>query len=712
MTSTSAATEYIKKSADLREAGRVDEALLAAKRAISLDEEDPNAWWQLAQATWERDGAAAAIPHLKKTVLLADGFAFGWHKLGGAYKGAGMIDKAVESWEQAVEADSDRSESWEELVDAYAIREKAGDDDKLFEALKALERLGHVHGSRWNQLGNCYFDNKQHQLAIRCYKHYAAEAGGYVAFYNLAQSLNSQTVQQRADAIDAWRRAEIAGSKDEDAKTRLKTWLPRALELRQRVMAGRRVLLAQDEWYASYVNPLELLCLMGDEDLEELDAKAIQKAKKKLLQEIELEDGVVEWMPGLKIDRSRAIKVSDELLDNKLASYQRLVAENRELCSFLSRGDISFFLVSAETSPIDLLEQFEDESWGFAGWLSEKFSVQYDLVLTKALESRDVNAIEALLSGRRLVLPEHEDRCFEGAQRQVSRMIEPLAEARSSAEKAKPSVVAIKALLERDNLGRIVSLLPQHFQDVQNELAGVIRTMSVTAHNKHGDTDLAKEVLAIGKELATRSPAMLHRIEEDEKTLEEMLAEQSKHDASIEYRGEIYKITRKAVIFGKRTMSVEDVRKIRFGIVGKRDTNGPGLEFNMDVVGKDESRLSLGWTAYKDIEKQEELFKGLQDAALNYLIPPILENIESDLDQGHVVKIGAAMCKKQGVQFEIEGWFNSKKIVCPWQRLKVSLSNGQLTVSDPTERKALHEMSIATTDNALALFFLISKYQN
>lgn len=405
MTSTSAATEYIKKSADLREAGRVDEALLAAKRAISLDEEDPNAWWQLAQATWERDGAAAAIPHLKKTVLLADGFAFGWHKLGGAYKGAGMIDKAVESWEQAVEADSDRSESWEELVDAYAIREKAGDDDKLFEALKALERLGHVHGSRWNQLGNCYFDNKQHQLAIRCYKHYAAEAGGYVAFYNLAQSLNSQTVQQRADAIDAWRRAEIAGSKDEDAKTRLKTWLPRALELRQRVMTGRRVLLAQDEWYASYVNPLELLCLMGDEDLEELDAKAIQKAKKKLLQEIELEDGVVEWMPGLKIDRSRAIKVSDELLDNKLASYQRLVAENRELCSFLSRGDISFFLVSAETSPIDLLEQFEDESWGFAGWLSEKFSVQYDLVLTKALESRDVNAIEALLSGRRLVLP-------------------------------------------------------------------------------------------------------------------------------------------------------------------------------------------------------------------------------------------------------------------------------------------------------------------
>lgn len=736
MSSTSAAKDYINKAVELREEGRVDEALLAANRAISLDEEDPNAWWQLAQITWERDGSAAAIPCIKKTVELSAGFAYGWHRLGIAYKDAAMIDKAIESWEQAVEVDCDRSDTWAQLANAYVDRKKdrknasdnpkhfqahrtiehfrkiARDEEKHFEALRALERLGEIHGSLWNRLGNCYFDRKQHQLAIRCYKRYAAEDGGYVAFYNLAQSLNSQAVQQRADAIDAWRRAEITGSEDEDAKTCLNVWLPKALELRQRVMAGRRVLLSQDEWYASYVNPYELLRLMDDGDFKELDAKAIQKAKKKLLQEIELEDGAVEWMPGLKTDRSRAIKVSDEFLDENLASYQRVVAENRELCSFLSRGDISFFLVNAKTSPIDLLEQFEDQNWEFAGWLSEKFAVQYDLVLTKALESRDVYAIDALLSGRRLVLPEHEDRCFEGAQRQVSRMIEPLEEARTTAEKAKPSVTAIKALLARNNLGQIVSLLPQYFQNVQNELAGVIRTISITAHNKYGDTDLAKEVLAIGKELASRSPAMLHQIEEDEKTIDEMLAEQSKHDASIQYQGENYTITRKAVIFGKQTIPVEDVRKIRFGMVGKRDTNGPSMEFNMDVVGKDESRLSLGWTAYKDIEMQEELFKGLQDAALNYLLPPIMGNIESTLDRGHVIKVGPAICTKQGVQFNIEGWFNSKQIVCPWQRLKVLMSNGQLTVADPTDRKAVHVIPLATTDNALALYFLINKYQN
>jgi tetratricopeptide (TPR) repeat protein len=712
MGSPSAAQEYIKKAADLREAGRLDEALLAARRATSVDPDEANAWWQLSLATWERDGAAAAIPHLKKTVELADAFAYGWQRLGDAYKGAAMVDKAVECWEQSVAADSERSASWRQLANAYRERERAGDDDREFEALKALERLGDVQPHMWNRLGNCYFDRKQHQKAVQCYKRYAAEDGGYVAFYNLAQSLNSPQLQQRTDAIDAWRRAELAGSQDEDAKARLKTWLPKAIELRQRVLASRRVLLSQEEWYSAYVNPYELLWLMGDGDLAGLDVKAIQKAKKKLLQEIELEDGLVEWVPGLRIDRSRAMKIADELLDDSLASYQRLVAENRELCSFLSRGDISFFLVDAQHSPVDLLERFEDETWGFSRWLSERFAVQFDVVLTKAFESRNVNAIEALLGGRRLVLPEHEDRCFEGAQRQVTRMLEPLEAAAKRAEEAKPSIASLNALLATADLGKIVSLLPQHFQHVQNDLAATIRRIAVVAHNKHGDTDLAKEIMQIGKPLAARSPAMLHQIEEDERTLDELLAEQSKNDASVQYRGESYSITRKAVVFGKQTISVEDARKLRFGIVGRREASGRCLDFNMDVVDKDERRLSLSWTAYKDIEKQESLFKGLQDAALTYLMPPILKNLEATFERGGVVKIGAAKCTKQGVHFDIDGWFSSKQLVCPWHRVAATLNNGELMISDPSERKAAHQMALATTDNALALFFLINKHQN
>jgi len=713
MNSTSSAQDFIKRAVEFREEGRFDEALVAARRATSLDSEDANGWWQLALSTWERDGPAAAVPHLQKTVEIADGFAHGWHRLGNAYNLSALADKAIECWEQALAIEDERSDTLAALVEAYGKRDKAGDDDKRFELLKRLEALGKVDGHDWNLLGIGYYNRSQHQRAIQCYRRYAVEWGGHIPFFNLGLALNSNEVQQRTDAVDAWRRALLLSPDDTKSQSQLDGVVPKALELRQKVLAGRRVLLAQDEWYAHYLNPYELLWLMGDdEDLADLEPKAIQKAKKRLLQEIELEDGVVEWMPGLKIDRSRAMKIADELLSDDVAEHQRTIAENRELCSFLSQGDIGFFLVHPEESPVALLDSFDNEFSGLAPWLSERFAPQFDLVLTKAIEARDVNAIEALLSGRRLVTPEREDRCFEGAQRQVARMLEPLRAASEKAVETKPTAAFINALLAKDNLGRIVSVLPQYFQDVQSELASLIRTISITAHNDHGDTDTAKEILAIGRSLAGRSPALLHQMQEDADKLDEMIKEQSKNDASLQFGTTTYSITRKGVAFGTKSLALPDANSICWGTVYIRDANGTGAKFNLEIGGKDNSRLQLTWTTYKDVEKQIELFNTMSSAAMNYLMPPIIERLHEELQAGRVLRIATALCSKEGIHFTLEGWFNSKKYVCPWSRLKSDVENGDLVVFDLTERKARHQMPLATTDNAFALFLLINSYKD
>lgn len=713
MSSTSSAQDFIKRAVEFLQEGRFDEALVAARRATSLDSDDANGWWQLALATWERDGPAAAVPHLLKTVEIADGFAHGWHRLGEAYELSALADKAIESWEQALAIEDERTDTLAALVEAYGKRDSEGDDDKRFELLKRLEALGKVDGHDWNLLGIGYYNRSQHQRAIQCYRRYAVECGGHIPFFNLGLALNSSEVQQRTDAVDAWRRALQLSPEYTKSNTHLDGVVPKALELRQKVLAGRRVFLSQDEWYAHYLNPYELLWLMGgEEDLVELEPKTIQKAKKRLLQEIELEEGVVEWMPGLKIDRSRAMKIVDELLSDEVAEHHRTVSENRDLCSFLSRGDIGFFLVDPEESPVDLLDLFDNEFSGLAPWLSEKFAPQFDMVLTKAMEARDVNAIEALLSGRRLVIPEREDRCFEGAQRQVARMLEPLRAASDNAVKTKPTAVSINALLAKDNLGRIVSVLPQYFQEVQSELAGLIRSISVEAHNTHGDTDAAKEILAIGRSLAGRSPALLHQMKEDADTLDELIKEQSKNDASLQFGAATYAITRKGVVFGAQRMDLAEARSLCWGMIHIRDANGTGGKFNLEIGGKDNSRLQLAWTTYKDVEKQMELFNTMSAAAMNYVMPTIMERLHGELQAGRVLRIATALCSKDGIHFTLEGWFNSKKYVCPWSRLKADIENGELVLFDLTERKARHQMPLATTDNALALFLLINSYQN
>lgn len=99
--------DLVKKCVELREAGRLEEAIISARRATSVDPESANAWWQLALAVAEKDGDAAALEHFKQTVELADQYGFGWHRLGNAYKEIEKMDEAIVAWETACEYDQD-----------------------------------------------------------------------------------------------------------------------------------------------------------------------------------------------------------------------------------------------------------------------------------------------------------------------------------------------------------------------------------------------------------------------------------------------------------------------------------------------------------------------------------------------------------------------------------------------------------------------------
>ena len=172
---TSAAEDFIKRAVELRESGRIDEAVIAAKRATTVDPDNANCWWQLGLALSEKDGAAASIPHFKKTVELADGFAYGWHRLGMAYKKTAMLDQAVECREQAIGLDDDRIDSLEALVEAYRARELGLEEEKLFEVLKTLDAKGKITLGDVNTLGIAFHKRKDFHQAIRCYRTYAAQ---------------------------------------------------------------------------------------------------------------------------------------------------------------------------------------------------------------------------------------------------------------------------------------------------------------------------------------------------------------------------------------------------------------------------------------------------------------------------------------------------------------------------------------------------------
>lgn len=492
------------------------------------------------------------------------------------------------------------------------------------------------------------------------------------------------------------------------AKLQLDRAIKPLLDLKYKIQTYRKPLASEDQWYVNYINPYELLAL-EDVDPWDLDIKQVQKAKKALIQVIELEDDRVEWMPGLKIDRSMAMKVADELNEEWSRYWHHIVFMYKPLLNFLSRGSLEHFLVDVEESPNEVLDALDEHSEDFAPWLSKKFAPQYEMVLTEAIQRKDIASIECLLDGRRWVIPEDEDKCFEGAHRQVEKLVLPLEKASDVSKRIKPSVASVTKVLADGSLGSILAILPMAFQQEQNKAATLVRSISIDCYNHHQDADLAKEVLVLARAFAQRSPSLLHRLDEDMVTLNEKIAEERKDESTITLSGQDYSIKREGVKFANVSIPTKEIETIRWGISLTRSNGVATYAFGMAVGGRGSTVARLAWNSSSNVETQKSLFNKFVDAAFSYVLPTVMEKLNTELNRGSRLQIGPASVSKSGIPFTIKGWFSDKQELCPWHRLNADLLNGDLVITNSSNSKATISMSLKEIDNAFALYLMIKK---
>ncbi|RON13056.1 tetratricopeptide repeat protein [Pseudomonas frederiksbergensis] len=703
------ADELIEKAKDQRVRKRYKEALVSAMAAAEAEPDNASAWWHVALSRWDMGDANNVIPALRKTLELAPQFTTGWVYLGRALMKVGEKG-AKDAFMEALECDSDSLEALEALSGIYANEDNVDQDDEELLILTHIEMLASLSNFQINRFGILNYRNNHFFEAIKYWQQGATFSDHPASLYNLGLAYSHPEISQDADAVDMWRLTSRRFPDYEPPIKSLSNALPRLQQLASNARLQGDTLLPKEQWYTHYLNPFELLNPPNNLDLDDFDSKAMQRLKKSLLQEIDLEDGIVSWIPGITIDKSKAIGVCEELNNERKRAFHWYVFQNKPLLAFLCKGAHEHFLVDELESHLDTIELLNNEDNGFREWLSDIFASQFDRVLSKVIDSRNFIVLECLLDGRRWVASSRADICFENARRLVDRLLDPLRKAKHNADSKKYSTSSIREILETNALVVILNLLPAYFRDYQNDAVTQIRSIAISCSNSHGDSSLAREMLQLTKVFRFKSIDLNQRLEEDFEKIEELILEERKDEAKLSSGSESWEITKEGVKKGERFIAAADVHSVRWGALVTRDSLGEVYDFFFVATSKkNDMKIIFSWKT-KDITVGQKYFGDLINAAINYLLPQVMRWMENQLQAGLTLHIGPCKVSSQGIKFETSGWIFTTPHLVPWRRVRVTIENGDVIVSDEQSRKVRISLSLREVDNAPMLSFLANTY--
>lgn len=692
--------ELIEKARDQRRRERYEEAVISAKAATVQDPDNADGWWLLALNNISLGRKEAALEALKETNDKAPYFAQAWVKRGSLEFDLGAPEEAARSFETALNCDNDEIEALLGLAHIYG---QNNDAEKRAEEILVLTKIDELQGLRsWdlNRLGILHFLNNHGFDAIKYWSRNAHQSDDTASLFNLGLAYNLDDVSQDVDAVDCWRLVLRKDASNAKAPGRIQSVKTPLLDLARKVQSSRQSLCQpEDQWYSIYINPFQLLNCPKDFDFGDLEPKVVQKWKKTLLQEIELEEGKLHWMPGLTVDRSKAIELAEKLSDIEVASHHWEVYKCKPLLEFLSKGDINHFLLDEEWSPLDFIERVS-VSVALREWLSDPFSAQYDRIFSKAVAARDVPVIEALLDGRRWVMPSYADRCFENALREADSILIPLRELKDQAEAIKVTVKQIEEILETHKIISILNLLPPYFRNLQNEAVGLVRSIAIDAHNVHEDSELSLAIIEKSKEFSFKSIELTQRLNEDFEAISEMIKKQREHESHLTFgNARHWKITKEGVSDNGDLCPANEIRALRWGIMVEQNGSHNYLFAAKRRTGKE---YMLTWTS-SDRDKQDELFEKLVNAAFHYIIPDVMENLLGELKRGGTLTVGPIQITQNGMSFESKWLIFTSQNQVPWSGIDVVLQNGSAIVVDKIRGKKSLPISLRDVPNAMLL---------
>jgi hypothetical protein len=252
----------------------------------------------------------------------------------------------------------------------------------------------------------------------------------------------------------------------------------------------------------------------------------------------------------------------------------------------------------------------------------------------------------------------------------------------------------------------LLNLLPAHFRSFQNEAVRLIRSIAVECNNKHSDPDLANGVLQLAKAFTSVSVDVKHQIETDEQQVNKIIAKEREQEIRLTQEGEPLQILKEGVRKGAAFIASKDLKGVRWGAVISSMNGRRSADYHVSVLANRGTEIAINWKTSIDHDKSNQVFSQIIEAMCAYALPPILQKIEADLDNGKRVVIGACELNRASVIIPVGGWFGKKLHEVPWPRIHARMANGEMIISDRANSRIKIALPIQTTYNAVAIEFV------
>lgn len=254
--------------------------------------------------------------------------------------------------------------------------------------------------------------------------------------------------------------------------------------------------------------------------------------------------------------------------------------------------------------------------------------------------------------------------------------------------------------------------------DMSRELASEIRNLSVDLVNDHGRIDIAGKLLISLKEVFAEVPELMHRFEDDARTLDELLEqkaqserEQEEWRSKIKFSAEIgtvfkstLSLSSDGILWKHQLYPLDSISRVRWGAT-RHSVNGIPTGTTYHIWFGDARNLATVET------RQQEIFETFTQKLWQAVCARILVQQVTKLTNGERISFSDAVIHNDGVEMSRKKIFGSgERVSVSWLDVRIWAQSGSLYLGSTKDQKVYSELSYQNVDNVHILEALIRTF--